>query len=129
MGNMKKQAIALAAVLLSPMAASAQITGGGPAGNCTMATQMMSQAQTPGDRALMQSMMTTHSGMMGMRLTGNTDRDFVAMMIPHHQAAVQMAQAELHYGSDPQIKALATSIVAAQQKEIAQMQAWQASHK
>jgi uncharacterized protein (DUF305 family) len=51
------------------------------------------------------------------------------MMIPHHQAAVDMAQAELKYGKDPEIRKLSQDIIAAQNKEIAQMQAWLAAHK
>src|SRR5258705_10812928 len=35
---------------------------------------------------------------MGIRPSGDVDTDFVAMMVPHHQGAVEMAQAELRYG-------------------------------
>jgi uncharacterized protein (DUF305 family) len=66
--------------------------------------------------------------MMGLRNTGNPDADFVSMMIPHHQGAVEMAQAELSYGTDPQIRALAEAIVKAQQDEIAMMQKWLKDH-
>ncbi|MDB5360324.1 MAG: hypothetical protein JWO51_1621 [Rhodospirillales bacterium] len=62
---------------------------------------------------------------MGVPLTGQTDKDFVAGMIPHHQGAVDMAQVELKYGKDPQMKTLAKDIIAAQKKEIAFMQEWQ----
>ena len=65
---------------------------------------------------------------MDVELTGNADRDFVAMMMPHHQGAVDMAEVELKYGRDPELKKLARDIVAAQRKEIASMQKWQASH-
>jgi uncharacterized protein (DUF305 family) len=58
-------------------------------------------------------------------MTGDPDRDFVAMMIPHHQGAVDMAKTELQYGKDPALRKLARTIVAAQQKEIAQMTRWQ----
>jgi hypothetical protein len=53
--------------------------------------------------------------------TGDIDRDFVAMMVPHHQGAVDMAQAELKYGHNEQLRGLAQGIIAAQQKEIAFM--------
>ncbi|MEI5999791.1 DUF305 domain-containing protein [Paraburkholderia bengalensis] len=60
--------------------------------------------------------------------TGDTDKDFVAHMIPHHQGAIDMAEVELKYGKDPEIKKLARNIVKAQKEEIALMQRWQAKH-
>ena len=65
---------------------------------------------------------------MDVPLTGRTDQDFVAGMIPHHQGAVDMAQVELKYGKDPQMKKLAKDIIAAQRKEIAFMRDWQQKH-
>ena len=56
--------------------------------------------------------------------TGDSDRDFVAMMAPHHQGAIDMAKIVLAFGSDPELKALAEGIVKAQEAEIAQMDAW-----
>jgi hypothetical protein len=58
---------------------------------------------------------------MTIKPTGDIDRDFVAMMVPHHQGAVDMAQAELKYGGNEQLRRLAQEIIAAQQKEIAFM--------
>jgi uncharacterized protein (DUF305 family) len=60
--------------------------------------------------------------------TGDADKDFVAHMIPHHQGAVAMAQVELKYGKDPELKRLARNIIKAQHEEIAFMQRWQAKH-
>ncbi|KDR28440.1 MULTISPECIES: CopM family metallochaperone [Caballeronia] len=60
--------------------------------------------------------------------TGNTDKDFVAHMIPHHQGAVDMAKVELKYGKDPDMKRLAKNIIKAQDEEIAYMKRWQAKH-
>ena len=60
--------------------------------------------------------------------TGDTDADFVAHMIPHHQGAVDQAEVELKYGEDPQMRALAKNIIQAQKKEIAFMKRWQAGH-
>ncbi|CAB3670249.1 hypothetical protein LMG24238_02058 [Paraburkholderia sediminicola] len=60
--------------------------------------------------------------------TGDADKDFVAHMIPHHQGAVEMAQVELKYGKDPDLKRLARNIIKAQHDEIAFMQRWQAKH-
>ncbi len=50
--------------------------------------------------------------------TGDVDHDFVAMMIPHHQGAIDMAKAELQYGHNEQLRRLAQGIVAAQRREI-----------
>ena len=61
---------------------------------------------------------------MGVALTGDADRDFLASMIPHHQGAIDMAEVALKYGKDPKVKKLARGIIAAQKKEIAMMQAW-----
>jgi uncharacterized protein (DUF305 family) len=60
--------------------------------------------------------------------TGNADKDFVAHMIPHHQGAIEMAQVELKYGKDPEIRRLAQNIIKAQHDEIAFMHRWQAKH-
>ena len=59
---------------------------------------------------------------MTIKPTGDVDRDFVAMMVPHHQGAVDMAKAELRYGHNEQLRRLAEEIVANQQQEIAVMQ-------
>jgi uncharacterized protein (DUF305 family) len=65
---------------------------------------------------------------MGESFTGKADADFVSGMIPHHQGAVDMARIELQYGTDPELRALAQDIIAAQQKEIAFMVGWQEKH-
>ena len=61
--------------------------------------------------------------MAGMEVapSGDVDRDFAAMMIPHHQGAIDMAKAELRYGHNEQLRRLAQEIVVAQQQEIAVM--------
>jgi DUF305 family protein family protein len=59
---------------------------------------------------------------MIIKPTGDIDRDFVEMMVPHHQGAVDMAKAELKFGRNEQLRRLAQRIVATQQREIAVMQ-------
>jgi hypothetical protein len=58
---------------------------------------------------------------MDVTPTGNVDRDFVAMMVPHHQGAIDMAQAVLRYGHNEQLRRLAQEIIVTQQQEIAAM--------
>ena len=53
--------------------------------------------------------------------TGDADRDFAVMMIPHHQGAVEMAEAELRFGRDPVLRRLAQQIIVEQRQEIAVM--------
>jgi hypothetical protein len=58
---------------------------------------------------------------MNTKLSGDVDRDFAAVMIPHHQGAIDMAQAELLYGRDEQLRRIAQEIIVEQQQEIAAM--------
>jgi uncharacterized protein (DUF305 family) len=58
---------------------------------------------------------------MMVKPTGDVDRDFVAMMVPHHQGAIDMAVAVLKYGRNDQLKRLAQEIIVTQQQEIAAM--------
>jgi uncharacterized protein (DUF305 family) len=53
--------------------------------------------------------------------SGDADRDFVAMMIPHHQGAIDMAMAELKYGHNEQLRRIAQEIIVDQQQEIVAM--------
>jgi uncharacterized protein (DUF305 family) len=64
-----------------------------------------------------------HEEMAAPRQTGDPDRDFLAMMIPHHAGAVEMARLVLIYGRDPLVRQLAEEIIAGQQAEITAMQA------
>ncbi|MGF6998796.1 DUF305 domain-containing protein [Paraburkholderia sp. GAS32] len=65
--------------------------------------------------------MTKMMADMSIRPTGDVDRDFVAMMVPHHQGAIDMAQAELRYGRSEQLRRIAQEIVVEQQQEIVAM--------
>jgi len=58
---------------------------------------------------------------MAIEPSGDVDADFVAMMVPHHQGAIDMAQAELRYGHNEQLLRLAQEIIVEQTQEIAAM--------
>jgi len=58
---------------------------------------------------------------MGIRPSGDIDGDFVAMMTPHHQGAIEMARAELRYGHNERLKRMAQEIIVTQRDEIAAM--------
>jgi uncharacterized protein (DUF305 family) len=66
---------------------------------------------------------------MGAPYTGDADYDFVSHMVPHHQGAIDMAEVELKYGTDPHLKQLATRVIAAQKAEIGFMNGWLTKHK
>jgi uncharacterized protein (DUF305 family) len=66
---------------------------------------------------------------MHMQPTGDADKDFIMMMIPHHQGAIDMAKVELQYGKDDQLRKMAQDIISAQENEIATMKEWQSKHQ
>jgi uncharacterized protein (DUF305 family) len=58
---------------------------------------------------------------MGIRPSGDIDRDFVDMMVPHHRGAIDMARAALRYGHNEVLRRMAQEIIVTQQQEIAAM--------
>jgi len=69
------------------------------------------------NNAAMKKMMAA----MDVKPSGDVDADFVAMMIPHHQGAIDMARAQLRYGRNEQVRRIAQEIIVTQQQEIAAM--------
>jgi uncharacterized protein (DUF305 family) len=83
------------------------------------------QSNTNGDWSeLISSMDKMHTAMGAVKPSGDTDVDFVRLMLPHHQAAIDMAKTQLLYGKDPQMRRLAQEIITDQQLEIELMQRW-----
>jgi uncharacterized protein (DUF305 family) len=80
------------------------------------------------DQLMADAMNVMHKGMHSAPYTGDPDRDFVTMMIPHHQGAIDMAKALLLYGKDPQMRRLAQEIITDQQSEIELMRLWLKQH-
>ena len=73
---------------------------------------------------LIANMDKMHMAMGAIERSGNSDVDFVRLMLPHHQAALDMARTQLLYGKDPQMRRLAQEIITDQQLEIELMQRW-----
>src|SRR5438067_667817 len=117
----RPHAVALLILLAGTTAALAQTTpstGNKPAPSMRQTMPSMNAPATAGDssaafRAANEKMMKE----MSTPPTGDTDKDFVGGMIPHHQGAIDMATIELKYGKDQQLKKLARDIIAAQKKE------------
>jgi uncharacterized protein (DUF305 family) len=122
---MNKSTLIAAALLMPAFFLSAQSAGAEDMNN--MKGMDLKSAATPADKAFAASMKTMMNG-MNVKPTGEPDKDFVLMMIPHHQGAIDMAKVELQYGTDLELRRLASDIVAAQEKEIAQMKAWLAKN-
>ena len=83
-----------------------------------------SGAASPEWLALQASIHKMHAEMISAKPSDNGDVDFVTLMLPHHQAAVEMAKTQLLYGTDPQMRRLAQEIVTEQQSEIEVMHLW-----
>lgn len=66
--------------------------------------------------------MNTMMSAMAIKPSGDVDQDFRAAMIPHHQGAIDMALAELHFGHNERLRRIAQEIIVEQQSEIAAMQ-------
>lgn len=84
-----------------------------------LATPLAASTPSDGFMAENDAAMARMHAAMNIRQTGDVDRDFVEMMIPHHQGGIDMAVAVLRHGRNPQIRRLAQEIIVEQQQEIA----------
>jgi uncharacterized protein (DUF305 family) len=82
------------------------------------------------DKGYIEAMQKMQQDMMKMEMTGDSTADFVRMMIPHHQSAIDMAQVLLKQQNvDPKINAMAEKILTDQQAEIDEFNKWLDEHK
>lgn len=114
----------LALALAGPAAAQAQ------EGSGTDHAAMGHGASGAASAAYADAMATMDAAMSATAMTGRPGEDFAAMMIPHHEAAIDMAKAYLASGdNDPELAAMSNDIIAAQEGEIAALRAWMARRK
>jgi hypothetical protein len=90
---------------------------------CVAAVWIPAQAEKPMLEFKAESIAAMDKMMAGMAIksSNNVDRDFANMMIPHHQGAIEMAEAELRHGHNEQLRRIAQEIIVDQQQEIAAM--------
>jgi uncharacterized protein (DUF305 family) len=103
------------------------ILGVGALGPCVQAEtngKDNQPAPNPAWSELIASMDKMHVAMGVVARSNNSDVDFVRLMIPHHQAAIDMAKTQLLYGKDAQMRRLAQEIITDQQLEIELMERW-----
>ena len=131
---MKKRNFVLVAMAFAVVAdlAVAQtsdgMSGSGMGGMSGMSSTTMIPPELAANPAVLAYAAAMDKMMTEMQVyTGDADVDFVKGMIPHHEAAVAMAKAQLEFGKDPAIRKIAEAVIAAQEAEIATLKAWLAA--
>jgi hypothetical protein len=109
-----------AATFLTARSASSQLLADYISAVCAKPFRSASAAEAP-YLAENVSAMTKMMIDMGIKPSGDVDTDFVAMMAPHHQGAIEMAQAELRYGQNEPLRRMAQEIIVTQLQEITAM--------
>lgn len=118
----KKLVLAVATAGL--LAVAAPLAAQDHSGHGDHAAAPADPASSPAVAAYKAAMDKMHADMMAQVYTGDADVDFVRGMIPHHQAAIDMAKIVLEHGKHAEIRKLAEAIISAQEAEIAEMNAW-----
>jgi len=118
-------ALAFLAAAIAPAAAQMGHGGHGAAGHGSAPAASSAPTMSAASQAYMDAMAAMDREMAAMPMTGQPGVDFAAMMIPHHQAAIDMAQAYLASPEkDAELTQLSREIIAAQEREIAFLKAW-----
>jgi hypothetical protein len=113
-------ALALLVLAYPAYVSAQQVPAAVAAGKAEQSHQQTAEASYMAEnRAAMNKMMKD----MEVKPSGNVDADFTALMIPHHQGAFDMAEAELHYGHNKILRRIARNIVAGQRRQIGAMRA------
>lgn len=117
--------VAGATVLAAPSKAAAQTHGHGDEPMMSSDADAMDQGMMPPgpdahpfEKQMYADMAKMMRDMHAPGYTGNWDIDFMTMMIPHHQGAIDMAELVIEHGKDPAVRRLAEQIIAAQHEEI-----------
>lgn len=97
--------------------------------NHEMQNDSMNAGKMQMNNSMMQLMNNTMAKVNSMKMSGDFDLDFANMMIMHHQAAIDMSEAEIAKGSDTEMKTMAQNIIAAQKAEIDQLQKFVKNYK
>jgi len=125
----RKLAVASTALILGIGTTGVAVAQESHSGHGMGGTAMSKGASEPATKGYIDAMDKMHETMGGIEYTGAPDVDFALGMIPHHQAAIDMARVQLEYGKDPEIRKLSQDIIKAQEAEIKQLQDWLAAHK
>ncbi len=96
---------------------------GSGAGSMPSGTGSGSGAASDSNKAFEAANMRMHKD-MAVTYSGNADVDFARSMVPHHVGAIEMAQIQLKYGKDPELRKLAEDIIKSQESEIMMMKSW-----
>jgi uncharacterized protein (DUF305 family) len=124
---MKRSLISVAAASVLALAAPASVFAQ-ESHDAHGTTAMSDSANAPASQAYKAAMDKMHSAMSAQEYTGDADVDFARGMIPHHRAAIDMAKTVQEHGKNPEIRKLAEDIVAAQEREIKQLEEWLANN-
>lgn len=133
MGRAARSKYSLLAFMLLPLCnlqlAFAQQMHHHPAPSAQPPAPFVASTAKPFSVLMNDAMAVMDDGMKRAPMNGVAEHDFVTMMIPHHQGAVDMAKALLLYNKDPELRNLAQGIITEQQNEIRLMQAWLERYK